>query len=141
MDRPILTRVGVNRHLLCRIVFPVCEISMETLLTLIVAARYPRTEGKEAGAMRVLVGVKRVVDYAVKVRIQPDKAGAGLLRPFATATKLQIPPAFPYSSMVQQGKRQSIATSMKHLYQSCRVDAISPSSSTRSGAVYTPAVR
>ncbi len=25
--------------------------------------------------MRVLVGVKRVVDYAVKVRIQPDKAG------------------------------------------------------------------
>lgn len=31
--------------------------------------------------MRVLVGVKRVVDYAVKVRIQPDKAGvvAGLL--------------------------------------------------------------
>lgn len=26
--------------------------------------------------MRVLVGVKRVVDYAVKVRIQPDKAGA-----------------------------------------------------------------
>lgn len=25
--------------------------------------------------MRVLVGVKRVVDYAVKVRIQPDQAG------------------------------------------------------------------
>lgn len=25
--------------------------------------------------MRILVGVKRVVDYAVKVRIQPDKAG------------------------------------------------------------------
>lgn len=25
--------------------------------------------------MKVLVGVKRVVDYAVKVRIQPDKAG------------------------------------------------------------------
>lgn len=25
--------------------------------------------------MRVLVGVKRVIDYAVKVRIQPDKAG------------------------------------------------------------------
>lgn len=25
--------------------------------------------------MRVLVGVKRVVDYAVKVRVQPDKAG------------------------------------------------------------------
>ena len=28
-----------------------------------------------ADTMRVLVGVKRVVDYAVKVRIQPDKAG------------------------------------------------------------------
>ncbi|CAM9491053.1 unnamed protein product [Laminaria digitata] len=28
--------------------------------------------------MRVLVGVKRVVDYAVKVRIQPDKAGVEL---------------------------------------------------------------
>eukprot|EP00903_Cladosiphon_okamuranus_P020681 g18990.t1 len=28
--------------------------------------------------MRVLVGVKRVVDYAVKVRVQPDKAGVEL---------------------------------------------------------------
>lgn len=30
--------------------------------------------------MRVLVGVKRVVDYAVKVRIQPDKAGTAVLQ-------------------------------------------------------------
>lgn len=29
--------------------------------------------------MRVLVGVKRVVDYAVKVRIQPDKAGTAII--------------------------------------------------------------
>merc|ERR1711998_742163 len=26
-------------------------------------------------AMRVLVGVKRVIDYAVKIRIKPDKTG------------------------------------------------------------------
>lgn len=30
---------------------------------------------RELVEMRVLVGVKRVVDYAVKVRVQPDKAG------------------------------------------------------------------
>ena len=29
--------------------------------------------------MRVLVGVKRVVDYAVKVGIQPDKAGTAIV--------------------------------------------------------------
>ena len=28
--------------------------------------------------MRVLVGVKRVVDYAVKVRVRPDKLGVEL---------------------------------------------------------------
>jgi electron transfer flavoprotein beta subunit len=25
--------------------------------------------------MRILVGVKRVIDYAVKVRVKPDKTG------------------------------------------------------------------
>ena len=25
--------------------------------------------------MRVLVGVKRVIDYAVKIRVKPDKSG------------------------------------------------------------------
>ena len=28
-----------------------------------------------SGGLRVLVGVKRVVDYAVKVRVKPDKTG------------------------------------------------------------------
>jgi len=32
--------------------------------------------------MRVLVGVKRVIDYAVKVRIAADKKGEFLLPPF-----------------------------------------------------------
>lgn len=35
--------------------------------------------------MRILVGVKRVVDYAVKIRVKPDKTGPFLLLyPFST---------------------------------------------------------
>ena len=29
----------------------------------------------ETAKMRVLVGVKRVIDYAVKIRVKPDKSG------------------------------------------------------------------
>merc|ERR1712088_1092219 len=29
----------------------------------------------DAMALRVLVGVKRVIDYAVKIRVKPDKSG------------------------------------------------------------------
>ena len=36
--------------------------------------------------MRVLVGVKRVVDYAVKVRVKPDKKGVD------TAVKMSMNP-------------------------------------------------
>eukprot|EP00953_Heterococcus_sp_UTEX-ZZ885_P036142 18636-Heterococcus_DN1.PRE.6 len=40
--------------------------------------------------MRVLVAVKRVVDYAVKVRVRPDKTGAFkiLTQPFVPASTL-----------------------------------------------------
>lgn len=41
-------------------------------------AREQEREYTAAGRMRVLVGVKRVVDYAVKVRIQPDKKGKSI---------------------------------------------------------------
>lgn len=36
------------------------------------------TKSVSISAMRVIVGVKRVIDYAVKVRVLPDKSGVDL---------------------------------------------------------------
>jgi hypothetical protein len=45
---------------------------------------------QQSERMRVLVAVKRVVDYAVKVRVRPDKTGAFkiLTQPFVPASTL-----------------------------------------------------
>ena len=43
----------------------------------------------ETAKMRVLVGVKRVIDYAVKIRVKPDKSGVvteGVSKPFGLST-------------------------------------------------------
>lgn len=41
-------------------------------------SRKPHHPPPPVSAMRVLVGVKRVVDYAVKVRVRPDKLAVEL---------------------------------------------------------------
>lgn len=59
--------------------------------------------------MRVIVGVKRVVDYAVAIRIQADKKGACNMGPVAGILGLGSSQALPGSNPVDLARSGRMA--------------------------------
>jgi hypothetical protein len=48
------------------------------------------------GGLRIFVPIKRVVDYAVKIRIKPDKSGAQASRHATPRPRLHAPYCAPW---------------------------------------------
>jgi len=70
--------------------------------------------------MRVIVGVKRVIDYAAKVRVLPDKSGVDLnnvkmsMNPFC---EIAIGTNFTAMQMkLRRGSEPFLTYQSKHLY-------------------------